>query len=100
MPPATARLNEGQFLDAVFLLTVGSFLLTVELLVARAIRSAIRANQFARIIRKSNPYFIARQADSHASLEFPIRANRLIRANRANRIRANHATVSKEALLL
>ena len=29
--------------------------------------------------------FIARQADSHESLEFPIRANHPIRANRANR---------------
>ena len=31
------------------------------------------------------PIFIARQADSHESLEFPIRANHPIRANRANR---------------
>ena len=31
------------------------------------------------------PIFIARQADSPESLEFPIRANHLIRANRANR---------------
>ena len=30
---------------------------TVEILVARAIRNAIRANRFARIIRNSNPYF-------------------------------------------
>ena len=31
------------------------------------------------------PIFVARQADSHESLEFPIRANHPIRANRANR---------------
>ena len=31
------------------------------------------------------PIFIARQADLHESLEFPIRENHLIRANRANR---------------
>ena len=31
------------------------------------------------------PIFIARQADSQESLEFPIRANHPIRANRANR---------------
>ena len=30
-------------------------------------------------------FFIARQADSPESLEFPIRANHPIRANRANR---------------
>ena len=41
-------------------------------LVARAIRNVIRANRFARIIRNRNP---AHQADSHESLEFPIRAN-------------------------
>ena len=40
-------------------------------LVARAIRNAIRANRFARIIRNWKPlFFIVRQADSHASLEF------------------------------
>ena len=60
-------------------------------LVARAIRNAIRANRFARIIRKWNPDFYSFQADSHESLEFPIRANHPIRANRANRF-ANHAT--------
>ena len=32
------------------------------------------------------PIFIARQADSHESLEFPIRANHLILANLANRL--------------
>ena len=37
------------------------------------------------------PIFLAHQADSHESLEFPIRANHPIRANRANRF-ANHAT--------
>ena len=31
------------------------------------------------------PIYIARQADSHESLEFPIRANHPIHANRANR---------------
>ena len=31
------------------------------------------------------PILIARQADLHESLEFPIRANHPIRANRANR---------------
>ena len=31
------------------------------------------------------PIFTARKADSHESLEFPIRANHPIRANRANR---------------
>ena len=58
-------------------------------LVARAIRNAIRANRFARIDSRESfatetPIFIARQADSHESLEFPIRANQPIRANRAN----------------
>ena len=53
-------------------------------LVARAICNAIRANRFARIAIET-PIFIARQADSHESLEFPIRANHSIRANRANR---------------
>ena len=57
---------------------------------ARAIRNAIRANRFARIDSRESfaietPIFIARQADSHESLEFPIRANHPIRANRANR---------------
>ena len=47
-------------------------------LVARAIRNAIRANRFAI----ETPIFIARQADSRESLEFPIRTNHLIRANR------------------
>ena len=56
-----------------------------KILVAQAIRNAIRANRFARIIRNETPIFIARQADSHESLEFPIRANHPIRANRANR---------------
>ena len=46
-------------------------------LVARA----IRANRFAI----ETPIFIAHHADSHESLEFPIRANHPIRANCANR---------------
>ena len=50
------------------------------------------ATRFARIDSRESfaietPIFIARQADSPESLEFPIRANRVIRA-----IRANHAT--------
>ena len=44
-------------------------------------RESIRANRFAI----ETPMFIACQADSHESLEFPIRANHPIRANRANR---------------
>ena len=48
------------------------------------------ATRFARIdLRESfaieTPIFIALQADSHESLEFPIRVNRVSRANRANR---------------
>ena len=48
------------------------------------------ATRFARIDSRESfavetPIFIARQADSHESLEFPIRANHAIRANRANR---------------
>ena len=52
-----------------------------------------------RIIRAiQNPIFIAFQADSPESLEFPIRANHPIRANRANRvIRANHATECRKS---
>ena len=50
-------------------------------LVAQAIRNVIRANRFAI----DTPIFIGRQADSHESLEFPIRENHPIRANRANR---------------
>ena len=46
--------------------------------------------RFARIDSRESfatatPIFIARQADSHESLEFPIRANHPIRAKRANR---------------
>ena len=58
-------------------------------LVARAIRNAIRAN---------HSQFIVRQADSHESLEFPIRANHpLVRQADSHEslefpIRANHAT--------
>ena len=48
------------------------------------------ANRFARIDSRESfaieiPIFKARQGDSPESLEFPIRANHLIRANRANR---------------
>ena len=48
------------------------------------------ATQFALIDSRESfaidtPVFIARQADSHESLEFPIRANHSIRANCANR---------------
>ena len=49
---------------------------------ARAIRNVIRANRESFAIE--TPYFV-RQADSHESLEFPIRENHPIRANRANR---------------
>ena len=42
---------------------------------------AIRANRFVI----ETPIFIARQTDSRESLEFLIRANHPIRANRANR---------------
>ena len=46
--------------------------------------------RFARIDSRESfaietPIFIARQADSHGSLEFPIRANHPIQPNRANR---------------
>ena len=44
-------------------------------------RESIRANRFAL----ETPTFIARQTDSPESLEFPIRANHPIRANRTNR---------------
>ena len=47
----------------------------IAILVARAIRNAIRTNGLARIIRNWNPIFMARQTDSHESLKFPIRAN-------------------------
>ena len=50
-------------------------------LVAQAIRNTIRANHS----KSKPPIFIACQADSHESLEFPIHANHPIRANRANR---------------
>ena len=44
-------------------------------------RESIRANH-----SQFKPLFLWRgQADSHESLEYPIRANRVIRANRANR---------------
>ena len=41
----------------------------------RAIRNAIRAIRFARSLAIETPIFIARQAHSHESLEFLIRAN-------------------------
>ena len=44
-------------------------------------RESIRANHS----QSKPPIFIARQADSHESLEFPIRENHPIRTNRANR---------------
>ena len=48
------------------------------------------ATRFARIDSRESfaiesPVFSARQADSHESLEFPIRANQPIRGTRANR---------------
>ena len=51
-------------------------------LVARAIRNAIDSRESFAV---EAPIFVARQADSHKSLEFSIRANHPIRANRANR---------------
>ena len=58
-----------------------------ELIIARTDDSQLR---FARIdlawiIRNWLPYSKARQADSHESLELPIRANHLIRANHATK---------------
>ena len=65
---------------------IGFFLSLVKFggktLVARAIRNAIDSRESFAI---ETPIFIARQADSRESLEFPIRANHPIRANRANR---------------
>ena len=48
---------------------------------ARAIRNAIDSRESFAI---ETPIFIDPQADSHESLEFPIRANHPIRVNRAN----------------
>ena len=48
---------------------------------ARAIRKRDSRESFAT----ETPVFIACQADSHESLEFPIHANHPIRANHANR---------------
>ena len=64
---------------------------------ARAIRNAIRANRFARIDSRESfaietPIFIARQADSQESLEFPIRAISPDSRESCESIRANHAT--------
>ena len=44
-------------------------------LVARAIRNAIRANHSRESFAIETPIFTTRQADSHESLEFRIRAN-------------------------
>ena len=52
---------------------------------ARAIRNAIRGIDSRESFAMETPILIVRQADSHKSLEFPIRANHPIRANRANR---------------
>ena len=60
----------------------------VEFLVARAFSQRDSRESFAI----ETLIFIARQADSHESLEFPIRANRVIRVNLANRFAGNHAT--------
>ena len=55
-------------------------------LVARAIRNAIREESIhANHSQLKPPIFIVHQADLHEPLEFPIRANLVIRANRANR---------------
>ena len=54
-------------------------------LVAQAIRTAIRANHSRESFAIETPVSIARRTDSHESLEFPLRANRPIRANRAKR---------------
>ena len=76
---------------------------TVRPLVARAIRNAIRANRFARIIHNRNPHFysapgrfakITRISDPHESPDSRescelIRANWVIRANRFGQIRLN-----------
>ena len=54
---------------------------------ARAIRNAIRANRFARIIRNSNPYFYSANRlirTNHSNFRF-MQANQPICANRANR---------------
>ena len=65
---------------------------TLSRLVARAIRNAIRANRFARIIRNRNPYFysasgrfarITRTSDSRESPDS---------RESCESIRANHAT--------
>ena len=51
----------------------------------RAIRNAIRRIDSRESFAIEIPIFVACQADSPESLEFPIRANHPIRANRANR---------------
>ena len=67
-----------------FLLGVGGGLEFVEFEGVRAIKLY---PPFPKLGSMSGPtpIFIARQADSHESLEFPIRTNHPIRANRANR---------------
>ena len=56
-------------------------------LVTRAIRNPIRGNRFARIIRNWNPYCLLRvSGDSPESIEVPIRAIRVNRANQFARI--------------
>ena len=48
---------------------------------AQVIRNAIRASQFAQIIRKFKSLFLkAHQADSHESLKLPIRTNHATKA--------------------
>ena len=56
-----------------------------ESLVARAIRNAIPRIDSRESFAIETPIFIALQADSPESREFPTRANHPIRANRANR---------------
>ena len=64
-------------------------------IVARAIRDAIRKRSDSReSFAIETPNFTARQADSHESLEFPIRANHPIRANRFVRITSLSCGVS------
>ena len=68
----------------------GDFILTN--LVARAIRNAIRANRFARIIRNWNPYFYS--ASSRFARITRISDSRESGDSHESResIRANHAT--------
>ena len=52
-------------------------------------RESIRANRFAT----KTPIFVARQADSHESLEFPISRESPDSRESCESIRANHATI-------